>query len=406
MGERFTGHHQFREMLTYFALANGFSLWFEKYTQKRCVARCGQRPPTLENPEEGKKRKQNRFGSLVNYKWIGKRFGDRIRDHPDIKLVTIADMSLEEHHGMLRSYGDELLRSNPGSTVKLAVTSDPDDKVYFDKIRVIALDGYFLKKPNQSELLSAIGRDGNNHIYPRAWAVVSIENKANWKWFLGLLSDDLDIGAGAGITLISDQHKGLSVYSLYEPVYVYVSVSQYLIAKNIRTWSRAFFELHRGCENVENGFSECFNYVIVMVRNKPIITMLEAIRTIVLERMNTLRRLAATWKTDICPSIIKILDWCKDQQRYWKPFHCGMDEWEVRQRNEGFKMARNVEDYVPNWFRKTMHIKTYEHYLHAVGGMTTWEESLGNKPLPPKPRVMLGRPKKKRIRAAHESHVT
>ena len=94
------------------------------------------------------------------------------------------------------------------------------------------------------------------------------------------------------------------------------NAAKYLIEKNPRTWSRAFFELNRGCESVENGFSECFNYVIVMVRNKPIITMLEAIRTIVLERMNTFRRLAEKWTSDICPSIINKLNWCKDQQRY------------------------------------------------------------------------------------------
>ncbi|GJY51960.1 putative reverse transcriptase domain-containing protein [Tanacetum coccineum] len=34
--------------------------------------------------------------------------------------------------------------------------------------KIIALDGCFLKRPNQGEILTAIGRDGNNHIYPMA----------------------------------------------------------------------------------------------------------------------------------------------------------------------------------------------------------------------------------------------
>ncbi|GJY92028.1 ribonuclease H-like domain-containing protein [Tanacetum coccineum] len=53
--------------------------------------------------------------------------------------------------------------------------------------KIIALDGCFLKSPNQGEILTTIGRDGNNHIYPVAWAVVNVENKDNWTWFLELL---------------------------------------------------------------------------------------------------------------------------------------------------------------------------------------------------------------------------
>ena len=50
--------------------------------------------------------------------------------------------------------------------------------------RVIGLDGCFLKGPMKGELLSAIGRDANNQIYPIAWAVVEYENLSSWKWFL------------------------------------------------------------------------------------------------------------------------------------------------------------------------------------------------------------------------------
>jgi len=69
------------------------------------------------------------------------------------------------------------------------------------------LDGCFLKGQCKGELLTAIGRDANNHVYPIAWAVVDVENKANWQWFLELLVDDIGIGDGGGLTIISDQHK-------------------------------------------------------------------------------------------------------------------------------------------------------------------------------------------------------
>ena len=46
-------------------------------------------------------------------------------------------------------------------------------------------------------------------MFPIAWAVVQAENEANWKWFLGILAEDLDLGEGVGITIISDQQKVL-----------------------------------------------------------------------------------------------------------------------------------------------------------------------------------------------------
>nr|KAJ0185776.1 hypothetical protein LSAT_V11C900500200 [Lactuca sativa] len=75
--------------------------------------------------------------------------------------------------------------------------------------RVIGLDGSFLKGQVKGEILTAIGGDADNHVYPIACAVVNVENKDNWTWFIDNLVADLDLGAGNGLVVISDQHKGL-----------------------------------------------------------------------------------------------------------------------------------------------------------------------------------------------------
>ncbi|GJT69863.1 pentatricopeptide repeat-containing protein [Tanacetum coccineum] len=212
----------------------------------------------------------------------------------------------------------------------------------------------FFKKPNFGELLTTVGRDGNNHIFPVAWVVVTIENKDNWSWFLELLVDDLEISSGFGLTLMSDHHKGLievvkeaaskaSYPQLFMKIMQKIKLAnprahEYLIKKDPKSWSRAFFQEGINYEAVENGFSECFNSVLVSVRDKPIIKMLESIRVIVMERMNTMRLIMEKWTSDICPKIQNTLELSKDQQRFWHVIPCGENKFEVRRGCDAFKV--------------------------------------------------------------------
>ncbi|GJU73865.1 hypothetical protein Tco_1265270 [Tanacetum coccineum] len=61
VGENYVSVGQFKECLTYYALANGFSLWYENSCEESVVAKCGQRPPRLSDPEKGKQRKLMSF---------------------------------------------------------------------------------------------------------------------------------------------------------------------------------------------------------------------------------------------------------------------------------------------------------------------------------------------------------
>ncbi|GJY93776.1 pentatricopeptide repeat-containing protein [Tanacetum coccineum] len=549
VGEKFTDVAQFKECLTYYGLANGYSIWCYRSSKTQIIARCGQRPERIKDPKKGKLSKWKRypserqdegvecpwrcyakqmttensfqvfslkdehtctrdfkFGTLVNYKWIGKHFGNKIRMNPDIKLHEIADMVMKkykcivspsqcrrakrwalnegentmvDHYGYIRSYAKAILESNDGSTVRVGVTVNPDDQTYFDRFyvcfnglkegwkkgcrRVIALDGCFLKKPNVGEILTAIGRDRNNH------------------------TQDLELPTGNGLTLMSDQHKGLieavkdvmphaehrqcarHIYEGFRKHYSGVefrnlfwaaskasypglfnkimdkikranpNAYQYLLNKDPKTWSRAYFHIGTNCEAVENGFSECFNVVLVRVRNKPLITMLEAMRVIVMERMNTMRRMLDKWTDDICPNIQKRLELIKDQQRFWHVIPAGGNLFEVRNGSRAysideknrtcrcrmwqlsglpcshaiaviFKLNRRAEEYVPDCFRKRMFHDAYHQYLTPVGGMSFWPDcsdmSRGHNKsgcknqtvlLPPKPPAKKGRPRKNPI---------
>ncbi|GKE82101.1 hypothetical protein Tco_1552101, partial [Tanacetum coccineum] len=172
--------------------------------------------------------------------------------------------------------------------------------------KIIALDGCFLKSLNQGEILTAIGRDGNNHIYPVAWAV-------------GLIEPVKDVMPNA-----EHMQCARHIYKNFRKQYPNKIMDKiksanpthkYLMDKNPKTWSRAFFEVDRGCEEIENGFSECFNSVIVNVRHKLLLTMLKAIRVIVLEWMNKMREISRKWNPGVCPNIKKRFEWVKEQQR-------------------------------------------------------------------------------------------
>ncbi|XP_052621926.1 uncharacterized protein LOC111897236 [Lactuca sativa] len=347
--------------------------------------------------------------------------------------------SLIEHYGRLWSYGHEILRTNPGSTVRMDVDIMPDSTTLFSK----------------GEVLAAVGRDANNQIYPIAWAVDGVENKATWKWFIDLLMDDIDGGLGAGITLLSDGHKGLleavkercpeaehrqcarhivanfakgftgqhfrklfwrAVRASTEQKFKHVmekiksldtQAYEYLIDRDPTTWSKVFFKEGRDCDAVENGVSESFNSAIRHGRRKPIITMLEEIRIFVMERIYN------------CGGVTP----------------CGYQKYEVRFNDAAYgvdliaktcacriwqltgipclhgvvaisSLNQDAETYVSQSYSKEAFLKCYYYSINPLNGSDTLEEVPYRKPLPPKRRRLPGRPSVKRKRDAVERELS
>ncbi|GJV68193.1 pentatricopeptide repeat-containing protein [Tanacetum coccineum] len=510
LGEKFVTVEQFKECLTYYTLANGFSLWNERSSTDEVIAKCGQRKEVIKDPSKRKQRAYKKFltkdpneasshsicpwryyakklkvdgsfqvislkdehtgvknfnyGTLINYKWLGKHFGDKIKANPKITLHALADLVMKKYSCIVSPNQCRRAKEYALSEVKVGV-SEPDEKTYFDRFyvclhglkegwklgcrKIIALDGCFLKKPNSGEILTAVGRDGNNQIYHVAWAIVNVKNKENWCWFLSLLGEDLEFPDGSGLTLMSDQHKGLieavkqvmpypehrqCVCHIYEgfrkefngiefrllfwaeskgsypQLFTKImekikkanpKAHEYLSKKDPKSWSRAFFREGINCEAVKNGFSECFNDVLVSLRHKPIITMLESMRVLAMERMHTIRLIMEKWRGEICPKIQAILEHTKDQQRFW---HVIPGLLCVHAVACIFKLNKLVEPYVPSCFNTETFGLAYNQFMKPVEGITFWPDCSNlSRILGPIPKKMPGRPKKKRIRASHEN---
>ncbi|XP_071739245.1 uncharacterized protein [Rutidosis leptorrhynchoides] len=134
----------------------------------------------------------------------------------------------KDQYGDLRDYVIELRRSNPGSTVKIEVEDchDPSSSTrVFKRIYIclgacnrgfraigrdlLGVDGAFMKEPASGFLLTDVGLDCNNGIYPLAYAIVESECLSSWTWFLELVASDLELNEMSNFTFISDRQKGL-----------------------------------------------------------------------------------------------------------------------------------------------------------------------------------------------------
>ncbi|KAL3509959.1 hypothetical protein ACH5RR_029360 [Cinchona calisaya] len=132
----------------------------------------------------------------------------------------------KKQYSEIWDYYEELLKKNPGSTVDIVTVVDKISgkerfqRMYicFESLKrgfregcrpVIGVDGCHLRGPHPGILLTAVGIDPNDCIYPIAYAVVEIENKNSWRWFIEHLKYDLEIYDQQSWTFISDRQKGL-----------------------------------------------------------------------------------------------------------------------------------------------------------------------------------------------------
>ncbi|CAL8119398.1 unnamed protein product [Prunus armeniaca] len=74
---------------------------------------------------------------------------------------------------------------------------------------VIGFDAFQIKGHHPGQLLSTVGVDPNNVMYPIAYAVAEVENYETWSWFCQLLAEDLGIENICGYVFITDKQKGL-----------------------------------------------------------------------------------------------------------------------------------------------------------------------------------------------------
>ncbi|XP_004292542.1 PREDICTED: uncharacterized protein LOC101294916 [Fragaria vesca subsp. vesca] len=129
-----------------------------------------------------------------------------------------------EQYNKLAAYRKELLRSNPRSTVEIMTEMDGLVRrfkmmyIFFQACKegwmkgcrpLIGLDGCHIKAHHPGQLLTAIGVDANNGIFPIAYAMVERESEETWTWFLEYLQQDVKIERDSSYVFMTDKQKGL-----------------------------------------------------------------------------------------------------------------------------------------------------------------------------------------------------
>ncbi|WVZ09778.1 hypothetical protein V8G54_014308 [Vigna mungo] len=357
---------------------------------------------------------------LFNAKWLSRKLEKTVRENPNVKGVDIRDKisrkwniaisknmayraktyaseevkgSFTEQYTRIFDYANELLARNPGSTIKVKVEPD-DGKVIFQRFYaclqacknsfllcrpIIGLDGAFLKGRHHGELLTAVARDANDQMLPLAYAIVEVENKDTWTWFLELLIEDLGgRDVCCGLTIMSDQQKGLR-YAVEDVIpgvaqrfcvrHLYANFRKKFPGKNLkrlmwraatathpqqwetemrhmkevnedafkhlmsippRFWSRSRFTTTAQSDTVVNNMSEAFNSVLVNTRTKPIITLLEDIRLYMMKRWAANRSRVTSFKSTTCPKFLSRLQKEALQTKNWVPSWSAHKLFEIR----------------------------------------------------------------------------
>ncbi|KAL4278193.1 hypothetical protein GQ457_03G025200 [Hibiscus cannabinus] len=461
LGMIFESNIQFKEALRSFAVANRFDYKYTKNEKHRIRAKCkGVGCPFMIYLGKGTdgiyqiKTLVSKHSCSVTfknkrayYKFVGKHFVNKLKIMPKLRLTDMMALGKEEikveltknvcsrarkwavnqirgnvkkEFNRLYDYVFALREADPTGTFDLVVERPtPNDTPIFRRLYVcftglkegfirycrpvLCLDGCYLKGPLKGELLAAVGRDGNNQIFPIAWAVVEVENKETWGWFLKNIQIDLQLGNGDKVTVISDMqkglleeipfvlpnvehrfcarhmyahwrkdHKGLDMQQLFWASCKATNVAAFrkhtsrihdlkgaaledLMEKDPKYWSRAFFATHSKCDSVDNNFSEAFNSAILPARYKSIISLFEDLRHYVMNR-NLAHKL----------------------------------------RNE------SVETYVVEAYKKETYMSLYNYALPILPSEDYWKETKMGPIEPPLKRKLPGRPKQKRKREEGE----
>lgn len=261
--QRFNSFSEFREALHKYSIAHGFAYRYKKNDSHRVTVKCkcqgcpwriyASRLSTTQlicikkmNPNHTCEGASVRVGYRATRGWVGNIIKEKLKISPNYKPKEIADDiqreygiqlnysqawrakeiareqlqgSYKDAYSLLPYFCEKIRETNPGSIVTFTTKDDSSFHRLFVSFHasiagfqqgcrpLLFLDITPLNSKYQGMLLSATAADGDDGIFPVAFAVVDAETEENWHWFLLELKSA--VSTSQQITFVADFQSGL-----------------------------------------------------------------------------------------------------------------------------------------------------------------------------------------------------
>ncbi|GAB4859008.1 hypothetical protein Ancab_040384 [Ancistrocladus abbreviatus] len=408
--QRFASFNEFREALHKYSIAHGFAYRYKKNDSHRVTVKCksegcrwriyASRLATTqlicikkmvgEHTCDGASVKA---GYRATRGWVGSIIKEKLKVSPNYKPKDIADDikrefgiqlnysqawrakeiakeqlqgSYKEAYNQLPLFCQRIIETNPGSIANFSTKEDASFHRLFISFHasitgfqqgcrpLLFLDHTPLNSKYQGELLAATAADGDDGVFPLAFAVVDSETDDNWRWFLEQLKMALSLSQP--ITFVADFHNGFkeSLPKVFNNAYhgyclrymaeklnkdlkgqfshearrlmvndfyaaalapkledfqrcmasikaISVEAYDWVIKSNPKQWASAFFEGARYNLMMSN-FAQLFYSWVSEANELPITQMIDVLRGKMMELIYTRRMESSQWITRLTPS--------------------------------------------------------------------------------------------------------
>ncbi|GKB36216.1 mutator type transposase [Tanacetum coccineum] len=345
---------------------------------------------------------QSRKIKYCTSSFLSKHIADLIILNPHMPIKAIQEqmqkkfnVSISKDKAFRAKAKAQLKRCNPDTTVKIDVYGEEDPKTptrMFRRIYVclgalkrgfreggkelLGLDGAFMRGQYPGQMLTVVGVDANNGIYPVAYGIVESENQYSWTWFL---------------------------------------------------------KCRAHCDLLINNVCEVFNRQLLDARDSPIITALEYVREYLMKRIVIVQKVIQKCDGPLTPAVAKLFDkikaastgctveWNGSELYQVKGSHleqyvvnltqktCSCRKWEISgipckhaiaaihdMTDNGFDVGI-PEDWVHDSYKLQTWMNVYSHKVNPVNGRDMWSKfDCPTTLLPPTVHPQIGRPPKKR----------
>ncbi|KAL4324050.1 hypothetical protein GQ457_11G016160 [Hibiscus cannabinus] len=416
VGQKFSSIHEYRESLRKYAIAHQFAFRFIKNDGHRVTAKCKAEGCSWRihaskesatqlisiktmNPTHTCGGGAVSSGLQATGSWVASIVKEKLKVFPEYKPKDIVNdikqeygidlnyyqawrgkESAKEHlqgshkdaYSQLPSLCEKIMETNPGSLATFTTKEDSSFHRLFISFHaslsgfvqgcrpLLFLDSIPLKSKYQGMLLTATAADGDDGVFPVAFAVVDAETNDNWHWFLLQLKPA--VSRSSPLTFIADRQKGLQesiskifkgsyhgyclryiaeqlvrdlkgqfshevkrimIEDLYRAAFApkledfhtsvenikRISLDAYtwIMQSEPQNWANSFFQGAR-YNHLTSNFGELFYNWAANAHELPITQMVDAIREKITELISTRRADSDQWLTRLAPSMEEKLD--------------------------------------------------------------------------------------------------